>query len=61
MANTVSFDDLDQGSEKIIIESILTTFIASVVLEGLCSSGKNGLKPKIEPTLPKSMKHTVQG
>ncbi len=29
------FTDLDQSSEMIIFESILTTFIASVVLRGL--------------------------
>ncbi len=50
MANTVSFDDLDQSTEMIIFESILTTFKASVVFEGFCSSDKNWLKPKNEPT-----------
>ncbi len=29
----ISFIDLDQGSEMIIFESILTTFIASIILE----------------------------
>ncbi len=41
--STVSFTDLDQGSEKIIFESILTTFIESVIVNGRWGISKNWL------------------
>jgi hypothetical protein len=55
----VSFTGFDQSSEMIIFESILTTFIASVILETV------GAVAKIQPiigifSLLKSMKHTVK-
>jgi hypothetical protein len=48
---TVSFADLDQGCEMIILESILTTFIASVIFRGHWGSSKNLLDLKINPHL----------
>jgi hypothetical protein len=41
--STVCFDDLDQGSEMILFESILTTFIVSVVFEAAGEVAKIGL------------------
>ncbi len=44
---TVCFNDSDQGSEKIIIfDSILTTFITRVILEGAGAVAKNDLSLK---------------
>ncbi len=45
MRTTVWFTDLDQGSEMIIFESILTIFIAS---DNHCGSRENWLKLKIK-------------
>jgi hypothetical protein len=45
----VSFKDLDQGSEMIIFESILTAFIASGIFRGCIGSSKNRLMLKIDP------------
>jgi hypothetical protein len=45
----VSFTNLDQVGEMIILESILTTFEASFVLRGSRGSSKNWLELKIEP------------
>ncbi len=38
---TVCFTNLDQGSEMIILKSILTTFIASIVFRSCWGSRKN--------------------
>ncbi len=46
---TVSFNDLDQGSEMIILKSILTTFIPIIILRGCWGSSKNWLELTIEP------------
>jgi hypothetical protein len=46
---TFGFTDLDQGSEMIIFESILTTFKASVIFRG--QSCKNWLGLKTEQPL----------
>jgi hypothetical protein len=43
---TVCFTDLDQGSEIIIFESILTTFIASVFLAAPGAVANIGLSLK---------------
>ncbi len=45
--NTVSFTDLDQGIELIIFESILTTFIMSIVFRGYRGSRKIGSSLKL--------------
>jgi hypothetical protein len=58
LISTVSFTDLDQGSEMIIFESILTTFKESVIYRRNWGGGKNWLEPKIEPVLLKSAKQT---
>jgi hypothetical protein len=47
--DTVCFTDLDQGSKMIIFESILATFIASVVFSSPKGSSKNWLELKIKP------------
>jgi hypothetical protein len=44
---TVYFTDLDQAIEIIILESILTTFIARTILRGCLDSSKNWLELKI--------------
>jgi hypothetical protein len=46
---TVCFTDLDKGRKMIIFESILTSFIESVIFRGPWGSTKNWLKLKIEP------------
>jgi hypothetical protein len=43
------FTDLDPGSKIIIFESILTTFIASIIFKGGYGGSINWLKLKIEP------------
>ncbi len=45
--STVCSTDLDQGCEMIIFESILTTFIVSIVFRGLWANSKNWLELKI--------------
>jgi hypothetical protein len=47
-ASTVS-TYLDQGSKMVIFESILTSFIESVIFRAPWGSTKNWLKLKIEP------------
>ncbi len=46
---TVWFTDSYQGTEMIIFESILTTFISMIVFKDLWGSSKNWLELKIEP------------
>jgi hypothetical protein len=48
LSTTVCSTDLDQGSEMINFESILTTLIAIVVFRGDWGSGKKWLELKIE-------------
>jgi hypothetical protein len=45
---TVSLMDLDQGSEMIIFESILTDFEASTIFSSSRVSGKSWLDLKVE-------------
>jgi hypothetical protein len=45
----VCFTEGDQDSEMIIFESILTTFIGTVIFNDHCGSGKIWLELKIEP------------
>ncbi len=61
---SVSFSYQNQGSEMIIFESTLTTFIASIIFRGCWGRIKNCLELKINPSLakfslPKTMNHTV--
>ncbi len=49
--STVCFIDLDWCTKTIISESILTTFIASVIFRGFWGSSKNLLELKTEPCL----------
>ncbi len=46
---TVSFTDLDQSSEMIYFESILTTFEESFIFQGSWDGSKNWLELKIGP------------
>jgi hypothetical protein len=46
---TVFFSNLDQGSEMIIFELILTTFMASIIFRGRWGSSRNVLELKIDP------------
>jgi hypothetical protein len=45
---TVCFTNLDQGSEMTIFESILTTFIASIIFRSGWSCNTNWLELKIK-------------
>ncbi len=61
---TVCFTDLDRGIKMIIFESILATFIASVIFRGHRDSCKNGFCLKSNHhkqiySLPISVKHSV--
>ncbi len=47
--DTVCFTNLDQGSKLIIFESIMTTFIVSVIFKGHLDSSKNWLGLEIKP------------
>jgi hypothetical protein len=47
---TVCFTNGDQGSEMIIFESILTTFLGSVIFRDHCGICKIWLELKIEPS-----------
>ncbi len=46
--SNVFFTDLDQSSEMIIFESLLTTFITSFIFRGSWGNSKNRLELKIE-------------
>ncbi len=48
MEPTVYFTDLDQVSEMIIFESVLTTFITSIIFRGRWDSSENKLELKID-------------
>ncbi len=47
--STECVTDLDQGSDIVIFESILSTFESNVVFRGSCGSSVNWLEPKTEP------------
>ncbi len=47
--NTVCFNVLNQSIKKFIFKSILTTFIASVILRGGWGRSENWLELKIKP------------
>ncbi len=47
LVSTACFADLDQGSKMIILETILTTFIASIVFRGRWGGTKHWLELKI--------------
>jgi hypothetical protein len=61
---TLCLTNLEHGSEMIISESILTTFIVNIIFKDHYGSGKNWHKLKIEPQKSKFnslklVKHTV--